>query len=64
MTSTLLTPAEAAEKLRTGVRTIERWRHTGGGPRFLKVGRKVAYRIEDLEAWLQRQEREHTGSAA
>ena len=42
MTSTLLTPAEAVEKLRTGVRTIERWRHTGGGPRFLNIGRKVA----------------------
>jgi excisionase family DNA binding protein len=61
--SSLLTPAEAAEFLRTGVRTIERWRSTGGGPAYLKVGRKVAYRVEDLEAWLARQRREHTGAA-
>ena len=62
-TSPCLTPQEAAAYIRTGVRTLERWRHVGGGPPFVKVGRKVAYRLADLETWLAGQRREHTGAA-
>ena len=32
-------------------RTLERWRWTGEGPAFLKVGGRVAYRLQDIEAW-------------
>jgi excisionase family DNA binding protein len=56
----LLTPQEAAELLRTPVKTLERWRHVGGGPCFLKLGRRVCYRLADLEAWLEQRRREHT----
>ena len=31
-TTALMTPQEAADFLRTGVRTLERWRHAGGAP--------------------------------
>lgn len=58
--SPLLTPEEAAEFLRTKPRTIERWRHAGGGPPFLKIGRRVCYRLSDLEGWLAQQRRAHT----
>ena len=32
--------------------TMEKLRVYGGGPQYLKLGRLVRYRIEDLEAWL------------
>lgn len=30
-------------------------RYTGTGPRFVKVGRKAFYRVEDVEAWVASQ---------
>ncbi|PZV39027.1 helix-turn-helix transcriptional regulator [Mesorhizobium kowhaii] len=32
-------------------RTLERWRWLGQGPSFLKVGGRVVYRLEDIEAF-------------
>ena len=61
--SLLYTPNEAADILRTKARTLERWRHTGGGPVFLKIGRRVVYCHDDLERWLAQQRREHTAAA-
>jgi Helix-turn-helix domain len=33
-------------------RTLERLRLTGGGPSYIKCGRKVIYKPADLDAWL------------
>jgi hypothetical protein len=34
-------------------RTAQRWRAEGGGPPFIRLGkRRVAYRVADVEAWL------------
>jgi excisionase family DNA binding protein len=63
LSSLLYTPDEAADMLRTKARTLERWRHTGGGPVFLKVGRRVVYRYDDLEQWLTQQRRAHTSTS-
>ena len=41
-------------------RTLERWRYTGQGPRFLKVGGRVVYRVEDIEAYEAEQLRTST----
>jgi len=61
----LLTPTEAAEVLGLSPRTMERWRVTGGGPRFIKAGGKsVRYRPADLLAWIDAQVRTHTNQAA
>lgn len=32
-------------------RTLERWRWLGEGPPFVKIGGRVRYRIEDVEAY-------------
>ena len=32
-------------------RTLERWRFTGEGPQFIKLGGRVIYRLEDIEAF-------------
>jgi excisionase family DNA binding protein len=51
-TMDLLTTVEAAAELGLRPNTLERWRHYGGGPRFVKVGSRVRYRRRDLERWL------------
>ena len=61
--SPCLTPQEAADYLRTKDRTLERWRHAGGGPPFTKVGRRVVSQLGDLQTWLEQQRRDHTGAA-
>ena len=48
----LLTQNEAAELLKLSVRTVERLRVTGTGPKFLKIRNSVRYRPADVEAWL------------
>ena len=32
-------------------RTLERWRWRHEGPAYLKIGGRVAYRLEDVEAY-------------
>ena len=41
-------------------RTLERYRVTGQGPLYLKVGRRVLYRRVDLDAWLENKVRRST----
>lgn len=41
-------------------RTLERFRVDGRGPNYLKLGRRVAYRREDLTAWADSQRRSST----
>lgn len=49
-----LTTPEAAELLNVTTRYLEKLRTVGGGPRFVRVGKKcVRYRVVDVEAWLQ-----------
>lgn len=51
----LFTPKEAAEMLCVSDLTLRKWRWEGKGPQFVKIGRKVAYRPVDLDAWVQSQ---------
>lgn len=65
--SPFLTTARAAEYLGLSPKTLEKARVAGGGPRFRKHGRRVVYRLEDLDAWSDKQVRMSTsdpGSAA
>jgi hypothetical protein len=35
-------------------RTAQRWRSIGGGPRWIRLGRRrVLYRVSDVEEWLR-----------
>ena len=52
----LLTLTEAADILRTPVATLRYWRHLGIGPDGFRVGRRVMYRIEDLDRWITEQQ--------
>lgn len=35
------------------VSTLENLRHLGGGPRFIKLGRRVLYDPTDIRTWLE-----------
>lgn len=48
----LLTIGEAAAVLRAPVATLRYWRHLGTGPHSFRVGRRVVYRRDDLDAWI------------
>jgi hypothetical protein len=50
-TGPFLTTAELAERWRTTTLGVYRLRERGDGPRGHKIGRRVLYRIEDVEAW-------------
>lgn len=47
-----LTTEELAELLRTTPETCRYWRHIGKGPASYKVGRRVLYAREDVEAFI------------
>lgn len=47
----LLVTAEVAARYRTTPSTVRYWRHTGYGPKGVKVGRRVLYDEADLLAW-------------
>ncbi|WP_100500664.1 helix-turn-helix transcriptional regulator [Geodermatophilus chilensis] len=51
----LLTITEAAELLRAPVATLRYWRHLGTGPRSFRLGRRVLYRYDDLQALVEAQ---------
>jgi excisionase family DNA binding protein len=55
--SQLLTEDEAATYLRVRPRTLQRWRQLGRGPKFTRAGRRILYRMADLQAYLREQER-------
>jgi predicted DNA-binding transcriptional regulator AlpA len=48
----LLTQRQAAALLCLSERTLERFRVSGVGPRFVRLGKSVRYRLRDVEAWL------------
>jgi len=52
MDTDILITREAAAYCRLGKPTLERFRISGNGPPFLKIGGAVRYRRGDLDAWL------------
>lgn len=51
--TTFLTPEEVAERYRgsVSVGTLRNWRAMKIGPSFVKIGKAVLYRVDELEAW-------------
>jgi hypothetical protein len=59
-----LSQRELAERWTISPRTLERWRWLGVGPRFLKLGGRVVYRIADIAAFEAAQVRTRTNERA
>ena len=57
--SMLRTP-EAAAYCGSSASTLEKLRLKGGGPVYSKLGRRVVYLVDDLDAWLVANRRDST----
>ncbi len=49
--SELLMKRDVSDRLHLSMRTRRNWRVRGEGPKFLKIGRLVRYRLSDVLAW-------------
>ena len=49
--STRLNEIEVADRWRVTPSTLQRWRWLKRGPVYLKIGGRVVYRLEDIEAF-------------
>jgi predicted DNA-binding transcriptional regulator AlpA len=63
-TSRKLRVREVAELLRVSKSWLDKKRLSGGGPPFLKFGRRVVYDVDDLEDWAVSNRRRHTSEQA
>lgn len=61
-TQAMLTTREAAQYVRLSTSTLNQLRVKGGGPPFIKLGRRVTYRVTALDAWLSKREFPHTSA--
>ncbi len=48
----LLTPHQTAKLLGVSMKTLDRWRWEGKGPRFVKIGHGIRYRPHDLQSYI------------
>lgn len=62
--SGLLLPPDVAKFLNVSESCLAKWRCSGGGPIFLKIGNRIRYRRSDVEAYLDRAARASTSDAA
>jgi predicted DNA-binding transcriptional regulator AlpA len=46
-----LSPAELAERYGVPIETVYGWNKTGRGPKYLRIGRHVRYRVADVLKW-------------
>jgi predicted site-specific integrase-resolvase len=63
MTIRHLKQREVADRWNISHRTLERWRWVGEGPQFIKIGGRVVYRLEDVEAYERNQLRASTAES-
>jgi predicted DNA-binding transcriptional regulator AlpA len=60
MTNGLMDTAEAARRCGLAKQTLAVLRVEGGGPRYVKLGRRVAYDPADIAAWIEANKRSNT----
>ncbi len=59
----VLDTAEGAKRAGLGKSTFEKLRLNGGGPTYLKIGRRVLYYAEDIDSWLSKHRRASTSES-
>lgn len=50
----LMTVKEVTEWCRISRATLMRWLRTGRGPAYVRLGRRILFRRDDVERWLVR----------
>lgn len=58
----MITEADYALQRGVSVRTVQRDRALRTGPAFIKLGKKIFYRPESIEAWLLANEQQQVRS--
>jgi hypothetical protein len=51
VTTKHLNQIELSRRWSISPRTLERWRWLRQGPRYLKIGGRILYRLDDIEAY-------------
>jgi excisionase family DNA binding protein len=51
----LLRIEQVAERTGVAVSTLRHWRAAGTGPKSARIGRRVVYRADDVEDWINAQ---------
>jgi predicted DNA-binding transcriptional regulator AlpA len=59
----LIDTEQLARKLGLKPNTLAQWRLTGSGPQYIKIGRRVRYRVIDIQDWITAQNRESTAAS-
>lgn len=52
MQATIVDTVQAAKFIGLAKPTLDKMRLVGNGPPYVKMGKSVRYRIEDLESWV------------
>ncbi len=61
----LLTETEAAKLLGFSIRTLQKWRMSGDGPKFVRMSaRAIRYRRQDLDAFIEARVKQSTSDYA
>jgi predicted DNA-binding transcriptional regulator AlpA len=61
--SAIMLPRETARYTRIALSTLAKLRCWGGGPRYLKLGRKIGYQRADVDEWLASRRAHSTSDA-
>lgn len=56
-----LTPEQVEEIYNISTKTLANWRTLKIGPPYSKPGRRVLYRVEDIEKFIDRHQQKTTG---
>ena len=59
----VVTTADAAGYCGASTSTFEKLRVFGGGPTYMKLGRRVVYDLRDLDEWLTTKRRQSTSDS-
>lgn len=62
MPQNLITPDELAIRWKLTTRTLAQWRYNGAGPKFIKIGNEIFYRIEAIESFEESKEQRSTSA--
>ena len=57
MLEQLYNEKETAKLLSLSVKTLQRYRYTGGGPIYIKLGKSVRYKESDIEKYVSERTR-------
>lgn len=60
MSEIFLTSDQLAKRWVIRTETLSQWRWNGRGPQYLKIGRRVLYRLEDVLCFEEQKRRQNT----